>query len=357
MQSHRQELEFQNITNFGASNRVVWGSGIRYDIATQPLLFSTDNDLDLHQSRIFAHDEWRVTDALLMNMGGMYEDDGVGHKNTSPRVSINYHIVPQHTLRVSASAATRNPVLVELYMRTPRGAYWKDAYAPPLQDIRPEKIQSREIGYIGQFGQISVDGRIFYDKVSDIILLDAYADTVANSFKNLVDANFKGVDVSANYHWENGRLTLNYTRQKTSCWLSSYPTQYFNPTLVGGKTIAQRYQEDYLDLCNQSVPAQSGSLLWSQQLSETFQFSLGYYLRSKVRVTDVSNGYPPESQMRRIDMRIANTFGQKDKAGGGEIALVLQNAFQDNYTGYGNVPQRANLLFKRRTYLTATIFF
>jgi hypothetical protein len=84
---------------------------------------------------------------------------------------------------------------------------------------------------------------------------------------------------------------------------------------------------------------------------------MGYYLRSRVRITDVSNGYPPESQMRRVDMRIAKTFGQKEKTGGGEIALVLQNAFQDNYTGYGNVPQRANLLFKRRTYLTATIYF
>jgi hypothetical protein len=61
--------------------------------------------------------------------------------------------------------------------------------------------------------------------------------------------------------------------------------------------------------------------------------------------------------MRRLDMRIAKSFGQKEKAGGGEMALVLQNVFQDNYTGYGNVPQRVNLLFKRRTYLTATIYF
>jgi hypothetical protein len=114
---------------------------------------------------------------------------------------------------------------------------------------------------------------------------------------------------------------------------------------------------DYLNLCSESVPSNSGSVLLSQQLSETFQFSMGYYLRSRVRITDVSNGYPPESQMRRVDMRIAKTFGQKEKTGGGEIALVLQNAFQDNYTGYGNVPQRANLLFKRRTYLTATIYF
>jgi hypothetical protein len=61
--------------------------------------------------------------------------------------------------------------------------------------------------------------------------------------------------------------------------------------------------------------------------------------------------------MSRVDLKIARTFGQKEKLGGGEIAVVLQNAFQDNYTGYGDVQQRINLLFKRRAYLTATFIF
>jgi hypothetical protein len=60
--------------------------------------------------------------------------------------------------------------------------------------------------------------------------------------------------------------------------------------------------------------------------------------------------------MRRVDMRIAKSFGQKEKISG-DVALVMQNAFQDNYTGYGNVQQTAHLLFKRRTYLTATLNF
>ena len=117
---------------------------------------------------------------------------------------------------------------------------------------------------------------------------------------------------------------------------------------------AETYQTDYLNLCSQSVPADSGSLLFDQHLWTAYQFSLGYYARSKVRVTDVASGFPPESPMRRVDMRIAKVFGQKEKAGGGEMAVVLQNAFQDNYTGYGNVSQRMNLLFNRRAYFTAT---
>lgn len=360
----RHELELQNTTQFNAGNRAVWGGGIRHDHANQPLIFKAP--ITLRQSRIFAHDEWRVTDSMLVNAGAMYEDDGAGHRNTSPRVSLNYHVLPEHTLRATISTATRNPMMAEMYMETARGAYWKSAYTPPAAPLKPERILSKEIGYVGQFGVLSLDGRIYYDKVRDLIMLDAYVDgDLANrtdSFKNMFDATFKGLDISGKYHWGSGNLTANYSRQQTSCVFSSYPTQYFNTTLVApgltaGQYLAQAYQADYLNICGESVPLNSGSLLLSQMLTETFQFSAGYYLRSKVRVTDVSASYPAESQMRRIDLRLASTFGKREKAGGGEVAVVLQNAFQDNYTGYGNVPQRAGLLFKRRAYFTATINF
>jgi iron complex outermembrane recepter protein len=359
--SQRQELEIQNTTQLGANNRAVWGGGIRNDYMNQPLLFTTP--ITLHQSRVFAHDEWRVTRSMLVNMGAMYENDGVGHKNTSPRISINYHLDPQQTLRASISSATRNPVMVEMFMKTNYAGYWNLGNTPPVQDIKPEKILAREIGYVGQFGSASVDGRIYYDKVRDIILVDYLADLshMANSFKNMSEATSKGLDISVNYRWKEGGATVNYSRQQTSCSFSAYPTQYFNPTFIPGSsppaTIGQTYQTEYLDICAESVPSNSGSVLLSQQLTEKMQFSIGYYLRSKVRVSDVSPSLPPESQMRRVDIRIAGKFGPKEKPGGGEMAVVLQNAFQDNYTGYGNLQQTVNLLFKRRAYFTATLYF
>ena len=354
--SQRQEFELQNTTQLGTHNRVVWGGGVRHDYMDQALLFISPKSL--HQSRLFAHDEWRVTGSTLVNAGAMYEDDGAGHRNTSPRIAINYHVLPRHTLRASVSSATRNPVMAEMYLNTAYGAYWLNANIPPAEELRPEKILSREIGYVGQYGNLSIDSRIYYDKVRDIIMLDGYVTGTlpqTNSFKNLFDATFKGLDISASYHWADGKLTVNYSHQQASCAFSSYPTQYFNPVI--GPALAQTYQTDYLNLCSQSVPENSGSLLLDQQLSETLQFSMGYYLRSPIRINDVSSGYPPESQMRRVDLRIASVFGKKEKAGGGEMAVVVQNAFQDNYTAYGTVPQRVNLLFKRRTYFTATIYF
>lgn len=157
-------------------------------------------------------------------------------------------------------------------------------------------------------------------------------------------------------------MNLSYARQQASCHFSAYPTQYFNAMPVSatetlGQKLAKAYQSDYLDMCSQSVPTNSASVLLDQRLSETIEMSAGFYYRDRVRVTDVSSNLPAESIMRRVDFRLAKAFGQKARPGGGEVAVILQNAFQDNYTGYGNVAETANLLFKRRTYLTASVNF
>lgn len=364
-QSSRQDIEIQNTTQLWPENRIVWGGGVRYDCAEQPLIFSSTHGLN--QSRVFVHDEWRPMEATVLNIGTMFEDDGAGHKNNSPRISINYHIQPQHTLRLSYATATRNPVMAEMYLTTGANRYWSRAYVPPINELRPEKITSQEIGYVGQFGRLSLDGRLYYEKVRDIVALDYYADlsnlaNPKNSFKNLTDGTFKGLELSAAYRWDEGRVNLSYAWQQASCRFSSYPTQYFNTLPISatetlGQMIAKAYQVDYLNLCSESVPVNSASVLLSQGLTDTVDFSTGYYSRDAVRVNDVYSALPAESTMHRVDFRLSKKFGKEERPGGGEVAVILQNAFQDNYTGYGNVAQTANLLFKRRAYLTASVNF
>ncbi|MDD4912242.1 MAG: TonB-dependent receptor [Sideroxydans sp.] len=365
-QSTRQDIEIQNTTQLWQENRIVWGGGIRYDFAEQPLIFSSTHGLN--QARVFVHDEWRPVEATVVNIGTMFEDDGAGHKNSSPRISLNYHIQPQHTLRVSYATATRNPVMAEMYLMAEKNQYWSRAYVPPIMELRPEKITTRELGYVGHFGELTLDGRLYHENVRDIIGLDFYADLSdptkpSSSFKNLTDGNFKGLEISADYRWDTGRMNLNYARQEASCYFSSYPTQYFssntnytNPITLG-QYLGAIYQSDFLNLCRETVPTNSASVLLTQKMSETFDFSTGYYFRDSVRVMDVYSALPAESSMHRVDFRLAKKFGKEERPGGGEVAVILKNVFQDNYTGYGNVAQMANLLFKRRAYLTANIYF
>lgn len=367
--SQRNELELQNTQQLGASNRLVWGGGLRRDHANYPLLF--DRSYTLRPWQVFAHDEWRVTEAAVLNLGTMFESNGMGHKNNSPRASFNYHFTQQHTVRMGMSTATRSPVMAEAYLDA-NNTIFGGAYVPPTTPLTPEKILSREIGYLGEFPSLnfSLDARAYVNTVSDLILVDKYVALTAafpDSYKNVGSAEFKGVEATAKYRWNEGHsfLVASYAYQEGSAGLSSLPTQYYNTaadpleplryTSIGDR-VRQFYQTEYFDQFSQTVVSNSASLLLSQSMGDSWQFSAGYYFRGKVRVIDVSPDVTPEYTMRRLDLRVAKTF-KFDKERKAEVALVVQNATQDDYTKYGTVNAVAEVLFTRRGWLTATLNF
>lgn len=367
--SQRNELELQNTQQLGTRNRLVWGGGVRRDHANYPLLF--DRSYTLRPWQVFAHDEWRVTDATVINLGTMFESNGMGHKNNSPRASLNYHFTPQHTVRFGVSTATRSPVMAEAYLDA-NNTIFGGAYVPPITPLTPEKILSREIGYLGEFPSLnfSLDTRAYINTVSDLILVDKYVALTAafpDSYKNVGSAEFKGVETTAKYRWNEGRsfLVASYAYQEGAASLSSPPTQYYNTAADPveplryssvGDRVRQFYQTEYLDQFSQTVLSNSASLLLSQSVADSWQFSAGYYFRGKVRVIDVSPDVTPEFTMRRLDLRVAKTF-KFDTERKVEVALVVQNATQDDYTKYGTVNAVSQVLFTRRGWLTATLNF
>jgi iron complex outermembrane receptor protein len=344
LQVHRHGFGLQHTMPVGENNRLVWGANARRDTAVDPTSFKSPQALNIFQ--LFAHDELRFTPSLLANLGAMFEDNGMGHRNWSPRATLNYHVTPEHTLRVGASIAYRSPVLFERYSDT---SY---AVSRPFRNVRPlnpEKILSREIGYLGEFKEagISLDARIYRDRISDYIFLDPYVFGPALVFglANLLEENHEGFESTFKYRWsEHGNMVLNYAHQRVSCAATGTMTMpAFVPRLQG-----------FVDQCPMLVPADSGSILLTERLAPGLQFSVGYYHQEKVQVLDAQW---PQNLMRKVDMRMAYEFGRQGETGGGEVAFVVQNAFQDNYTEYSNVPQKAGFISNRRAYLTASLEF
>ena len=367
VKSERDELELQNTTQFGQSNRLVWGAGVRRDYADDPLLLS--HSYTVNPWQIFAHDEWHVTDATVLNVGTMFENNGMGHQNNSPRASLNYHFTPQHTVRFGVSTATRSPVMPESFIDA-NNTIWGGGYVPPVTPLKPEKVLSKEIGYLGEFRSIgiTVDTRAYIEQVSDLIWWDKYVQTTSpypDSFGNLFSAEYRGIDATVKYHWNEGRsfLVLNYAYQEASASFGATPTQY-NSTAASpdpvyatvGDLVRAFYNTQYFANFYQTVPKHSASLLLSQNFADSWQFSAGYYYRELVRVGDVSPDVTPETTMRRVDLRLAKSFKYR-KGQSAEFAVVVQNALQDDYTKYGTINEVAQVKFPRRSWLTATFNF
>ena len=373
--SERTEVELQNTHQLSQDNRLVWGGGMRRDTADYALFLETPTTVS--PWRLFAHDEWRATPQTVFNLGTMLENDGFGNTSHSPRVSVNYHLTPQHTLRLGLSTATRSPAMSEAVIKA-SNTVLGGRYVQPLIPLKPERIETREIGYLAEFRSLALtlDVRLYQERVKDQIWYDKWVvvtpniDDSPDSFKNLFSADYRGLEVTLKHHWNEGRSFLvgNYAYQEASAGLSALPTQYNSTasgfagpsSLIGFPTWGALqhafYEQEYFAAYPEFTPRHSLSLLLSQALGDSWRLGAGYYYRNQVRVGDVSSDVTPETPMHRLDLNLTKSF-KLDRGTRAEVTLVVQNATQDDYTKYGTVNAVAEVAFVRRAWLGATLSF
>lgn len=331
----RNEIELQHILKTSVTNRLVYGAGYRqdrvdvnsYNSRTVPSSFKSS--FYFTEYKVFANDEWRFTPDMIINAGGMLENDAMGFRNFSPRASLNYHLTQQHTVRISSSVAYRTPSLGE---QNANGADLYQigyAYQPGSNissaGLTPEKIISREIGYLGEFRQFgtSLDLRLFNDQMSNVIY------PIGALWQNGMSANYSGAETTIKHSFsESSDLTFNYAYENIDSNSASLPG---NPGLLSA-----------------SLPRNIVGMLYSQRMANDLSFSASYYMQTFMQGFDRGPiDYQPTH--RRVDIRIAQPFtgfgGVK-----GEVAGVVQNLFNTDYTEY-----IATALFNRRAFLTLTL--
>jgi iron complex outermembrane receptor protein len=336
----RDEIEAQHTLHTAPNNRLVYGAAWRkddidgnatYDNLLPAYSFATARN----EYRIFAHDEWRITQSLLLNTGGMYEKDGMGNTNTSPRIALNLHLSPRRTLRVGTSIAYRTPALVEAQFPSVQpGELFIPGPTVNSPGLRPERMQSQEIGYLEHMDATSsLDLRVFSEQLSDGIYWNA-----ANMFVNGMHTQRDGVEITFKHALNNdSHLTLNLAHQAGN---SNAPA-----LLAAGNTSLQPASSSIIDSYSGSIPRSSASALYSQDMGDGFSYSAAYYFQDALQPFDRGSAdYQPVQ--RRMDVRLAQAF---HPWGGikGEVALVIQNLFDQRYTEYV-----ANNVFDRHGHLT-----
>jgi len=338
VKSQRNEIELQHTLRTSQNNRLVYGVGYRqeqtggYSIypLTAPGVFPAW--FDVKESRVFLNDEWTINKRLLINVGGMEENDVMGYKRFSPHASLNFHLYPQQTLRVGVSVAYRTPSIGEQYS-SPANPYQIGYNYQPVAGVSaglsPEKIVSREIGYLGDFHDYntSLDLRIYRDQMSNMI----YPLPTGPTWGNGMSADYTGVEASVKHSFDQaGDLTFNYANE-----------------LIGSNSLFQ--QQNGLNDLSVSAPRSTASLLYSQQLlPNNLSFSAAYYFQTSMLGFDrPRRDFQPTH--RRVDVRLSKPF---NVFGGykGEAAAVVQNLFNTDYTEYV-----ANSLFTRRAFITLTV--
>ena len=245
----------------------------------------------------------------------------------------NHHFTPDHTLRFGVNRSLRTNSLLEFAgdIRYDLSAYGR----PPLRywagnpDIRPERLDSREISYLGQFRplHLTLDVRVFDEGLSDGISYfepskASQAQGAAKRvFGNLLDFTTRGVEYQLGWEPRPGSRLR---------WQQSFT------------------QLDWADPQRNRVPqheppARASTLTWFQQLPQGLELALMMHERTQMSWDQSIDDrmLPPAS---RVDLRLARlwrTDGRKT-----ELALMVQALNGDQFES------RQYFQFRRRAFLT-----
>ncbi len=125
---------------------------------------------------LYAQGDWKVRPSLELSAGLRYDIDSYDEPTLSPRGAIIYHVNPNHTVRLSASVAYRQPTIIDVAQHT--NTMLMLPGLPPTatsilgtSNVRPEQIVSYELGYQGWWWQHRLRTRVtaYFNHISDLI--------------------------------------------------------------------------------------------------------------------------------------------------------------------------------------------
>ncbi len=329
--AERYDLEFNHSLHPLATTRLLWGLGVRYDRLDSDWLLDGAEPVHDASYRLFGNLEWHPFQWLVFNGGVMIEDNEIAGTQVSPRAAVNIHLLPEHTLRLSATEAHRTPSLLEANDR--QIIRFLDGSIGDVQNLsapglREEDLRSYELGYVGRWPGLGlvIDLKYYLEVVRrgiDSSKLSAYpGDLLGGYFQkdNILHWDINGLD--SQISWRPGhhdRIFLQY----------SY---------ADADGIRVRNPNDINTMKNR-IPRHTFSILGSHRFAGGIETSLAYYRMSPVKWLGGKslNWYGRTDFRIGIPLRAAHIDG--------EASFTVQNLFNRVYLEYQN-----NNAFERRVY-------
>lgn len=329
----RSNLELQVNEQWTPRLRAVWGGEVRQETVKSPQNYNTGETFSGELARAFGNLEWRAHERVLLQGGAMLEHHYFTGTDLSPRVAANFTVAPDHVVRVGVSRAYRSPTFFEeegnqVYLRS-SGAL-ADVYTVPSAGLKPERILSREIGYVGYWRpvRLELDVRLFKDKIDDFIGQQK-ADYAADPGSIISGNEFQYQNLGS-VKSRGGELQLRWQPAAALDVSAHYARVY-----ISADTRRQNYNND-IPL---SAPRNNWGLLASYRPGGGWEASVGAWRSDAVMWLtegDITRSYT------RVDARLARRW--KWQGGEVEAALVGQNLGED-YEEF-----RSTNVFSRRVY-------
>lgn len=341
----RDELELQHAFRWSSSTRVVWGAHWQHDTMRSDFALPGQGTVARDNGRVFGNTEWKPAAWFTGNLGLAVENDSMAGSHVAPRLSTNFHLDQQNTLRLGVSRAYLNGNTVDY-----RGDWWLvpqwvASWSPFIPGLTPEygfraarnlpaeRLSTVEIGYLGDWRdwRSSLDVRVFDERIHNRhykIDMGYTNPLVASSTIPIQNVEIYGVEYQ--FRWqplEGTRLMLSQTFARIAADYLPSALALTDSSLGNASKRA-----DIENFTEHSMPSRTTALLLMQKLPYGLEFSAASYWQEAMKwSTNTSVG-----KYQRLDARIGYPF--RFGALGGELALTAQTLDGSHleYKGDGN---------------------
>lgn len=345
----RSELEVQHSLRLADAARLVWGASWRNDATRSQFSLPGLGMVHREVSRLFGNLEWKPARWFTGNAGLAGENDSLAGFHLAPRLSGNFHLNTENTLRVGVSRAYRTGSTVN-YMGTEKvslGNVLREYVYAGDPDMPAERLDTCEIGYLGDWRdwRASLDVRLYSEKIYGRLFkidLGYSSKAVPSSTVPIQDIHSQGLEYQFKWQpFETTRLIFNQA-------FVQIDAEYLASALaLHNSTLSRADKQLAIDqFTEHSMPGRSTSALLIQRLPFGLDFSIAGYWQDKMKWS--TNSW--SDKYHRYDIR----FGYPFRLNGlrGELALTVQslNGTHSEYKSSADHPD--GRLVERRQWLS-----
>lgn len=296
----RQNLDFQYQFVPVSDVRLALSAELRRDELRSDRMFSVTGRESQGLFRVSANAEWRPNEYWTFNFGDMIERFQNQSPQASPRAFATLHLTPQHAIKAGVSRAFRQPALIEargdarfiypqlIPLLPPQFAGRVVRTYVGTPGLQPERLDSAELGYVGQFGSSTLDVRVFRERFNHLITETRYEDPDyferGRTYIEGPGAQITGIEYQYRYRGDGREIW----------WSHAIPRISSDPVCDPGQTC-------YSD----TIPSSSWSLTWMEQFSHDWSIATTLFGVNSARYL---NGSKRVRAYQTVDARVAKKF-------------------------------------------------
>jgi iron complex outermembrane receptor protein len=208
----------------------------QYNYDAQPYAPQLDDHRGAVRRAVFAEDEIRLADNLLVNAGLRYDDHtGPDVHRFSPRAAIVFKPTPADTIKLIGGSAFRTPNAYEMFYAVPG---MDGQIANP--DLRAERVRTHELVLehaLADVGHATLS--LFRYAVDDLISQQHDAATGMLVFRNMDHADVRGVEAALERGFGLVRLRASYAWQLARSTSSNLGSMGGTPMIDSPRQLAK----------------------------------------------------------------------------------------------------------------------